>query len=142
MSAVAIYNQRLFEKATYADVKVITEKGKVIKAHKCILSRSPFFRALFQHEGDIREVPAHNVSYEVMKTLIFFIYTDIVNDLENIAGDLVLAADYYGMLDLKQKCIYSLEANVTFENFAQSFYIAERLGLTALREEVLRFVVS
>lgn len=139
------YIERIYADGILTDTTLVTEHSQEIHAHRCILARSPVFHAMFQNdmkEKQTGEVYINDISYEVLKEMVFFMYSDRVNDLDTIAGDLMLAADYYDLPDLKMMCLKSLEAHVTFINFAQSLFISERFGIDSLREAVLRFIVG
>jgi speckle-type POZ protein len=109
-----------------------------------ILSRSPVFLAMFQHnmrEGATGKVIVNSFEYRIMNELITFMYTNKVNELEEKAGDLLIAADYFDLTDLKEVCRTWLEANITLENFALSLQIADRYGIKSLKDSVLRFII-
>lgn len=139
------YAERMFFDKILTDVKIVTADDKTILAHKCVLARSPVFLAMFQNEMIEKqqgEVHVKNIKHRVMKEMIYFMYTSKVHELDSIAGDLVVAADYYDLPDLKEIAIKSLEGNINLENFAHSLYIAERFELKSLKETVLRYVVG
>lgn len=139
------YIERMFADGILTDVTLKTEDGKSTKAHRSVLARSPVFHAMFQNEMKEKhsdEVHVNNISHKVLKEMVLFMYSDKVNDMDAIAGDLMIAADYYDLPDLRIMCLKSLEANVTFKNFAYSLYIAERFGVVSLRKAVLRFVLG
>lgn len=139
------YRELMLQEAILTDITVVTSDHKTIKAHKAMLARSPVFRAMFINEMKEKlngEVDVKNFNHAVIQELINFIYTDKVQDLESIAGDLLLAADFYDLPELKEICIKSLEGNVTFANFSHSIIIAEHLQIISIREAVLKFVVE
>lgn len=137
------HNSKLFREGTLTDVELIV-RGRTIRAHRMILSRSSVFLAMFQHnmrEGATGKVIVNSFEYRIMNELITFMYTNKVNDLEEKAGDLLIAADYFDLTDLKEVCRTWLEANITLENFALSLQIADRYGIKSLKDSVLRFII-
>lgn len=128
-----------------ADVTIVTSDLMTIRAHKMILVRSPVFRAMFTNEMKEKinnEVVVKNFKHDIMQELLKYIYTDKVGDLRLIAGDLLVAADYYDLPELKKICIKALEENVNTSNFAHSLFVAERLQIISIREAVLKFVIQ
>ena len=58
--------------------------------------RSPVFRAMFDHdmlESCQRHVDIPDISIDVMKDLVRFIYTGVAPNLETLAPELLAAAD-------------------------------------------------
>lgn len=137
--------EKIFSTGFLTDAKLMTEDGKTIDVHRCILARSPVFRAMFLNEMKEKqngEVRVNDIRHEVLKKMVMFIYSNRVSDLDPIAGELMLAADYYDLPDLRAMCLKSLEDHVTFKNFTFSLYIAERFGVVSLKEAVLNFVIG
>lgn len=110
-----------------------------------MLGRSPVFRAMFMNEMKEKqsgEVIVKNFKHCIMLELLNFIYTDKVQDLDSVAGELLIAADFYDLPELKEICIHSLERHVNFNNFAHSLFVAERFQIISIREAVLKFVIE
>lgn len=139
------YIERCFADGIFTDTTLLTDDGKTVKAHRFILARSPVFLAMFQNEMMEKksgEVHVKDITHEALKAMVSFMYSGKISDIDEIAGDLMVAADYYDMPDLKAMCIKSLETSITYKNFAQSLYIAERFELNSLKENVKRFVLG
>jgi speckle-type POZ protein len=137
--------ERMLLNGILTDVKIKTSDKGEIDCHKCVLARSPVFLAMFQNDMTEKmqnEVAVHNIRYQVMKEMVYYIYTDKINKLDPIAGELFVAADFYDLKELKELCLKSLEVNVTYDNFAQSLYIAETYAIKSLKESVLRFIIG
>jgi BTB/POZ domain len=137
---------KLLQAELFTDIKIITADKKSIRAHKCILARSPVFFAMFSNENFVEnksgEVHVNNIGYHVMMALLGYLYTDKVNDLEPIAGDLMAVADFYDLPELRATCLKSLEDNVNFDNFCSSLQIAVTFNIEKLRDIVLHFIVT
>uniref|UniRef100_A0A6V7KQ41 BTB domain-containing protein n=1 Tax=Bracon brevicornis TaxID=1563983 RepID=A0A6V7KQ41_9HYME len=81
----------------FTDVVLIAEKTR-FPAHKVVLSaRSPVFAAMFKHkemrENVENEVTIQNIRPIVVKAMLEFIYRGEVAGIENLANDLLAAAD-------------------------------------------------
>lgn len=134
----------MFRDGTLADFEIIVN-GMSIRAHKYVLARSPVFLAMIQNEmveGKSQKVNIDHIAFGVMQEMISFMYTSKVQDLETMAGDLLIAADYYDLPDLKDICQKWLEANITFDNFAHSLEIAVRYDIESLKDFVLKFIIK
>lgn len=129
----------------FTDVKIITVDSNVIEAHKFVLARSPVFQAMFKNEMKEKksgEVHVKNFNYQTMISVIRFMYTDKVEDLKFVANELLNAADYYDLPELKETCITWLQHNISIHNFVQALLTAERFAIRTLRDAALRFVVT
>ena len=90
----------LLESGIYSDVRLIAKNqpGIEFKAHKAILaSRSPVFAAMFTSqfkEKDSDRVEIADVTADVLKQMLQFIYSNHVDNLEKDTLKLFHAADY------------------------------------------------
>ncbi len=101
---LAVYNDQ-----RCTDLTLLVENER-LPAHKVVLiARSPFFAAMFAHEenaefnkkevGDIItnkrtvQIELHAVSARGMRAALQFMYTDRVDDIGEVAGDTLVAAD-------------------------------------------------
>ncbi|OXU23128.1 hypothetical protein TSAR_012762 [Trichomalopsis sarcophagae] len=121
--------ENLLKLKKFSNVNIIVG-NKEFPVHKNILSvRSPVFSAMF--EANMREsienvVEVNDSSPEIMNELLQFIYTDNVN-LEVVPiMELLTAADKYQVEGLRVKCLESIMANLSTENFAEVLDIVDR----------------
>ncbi|XP_062608128.1 BTB/POZ domain-containing protein 6-B-like [Saccostrea cucullata] len=119
------------------------EEKSVLRAHKLILAiRSPVFKAMFY--GTLQEVGQdvniEDISYDIFKTLLRFIYTDKIK----LEGDTVIptlhAAQKYQIPALVNQCQSFLEAAVDSDNACVIFSQAKLFDLKELETNVLRFI--
>ncbi len=72
--------------------------GKVLKAHKVLLmTRSSVFKAMFSHdtlEASENRVVIKDFDFQTIQELLRYIYCEKVENLEAVAFDLFVAADY------------------------------------------------
>lgn len=139
------YMEKIFNDSILTDVSIVTDDGGIIRAHKCILARSPVFLAMFQNdmmEKKSNQIHVKEIKHDILKQIISFMYSNKVEILDPVAGELMIAADYYDLPDLKDICLKSLELNINMGNFAHSLFVAERLGFETLKDSILRFVVE
>ncbi|KAK1612567.1 hypothetical protein QYE76_036240 [Lolium multiflorum] len=142
----------LLQSGTGADVTFIVS-GESFAAHKLILSaRSPVFMVEFF--GDMKEKTSQSVEIEdmeatVFKTLLHFIYTDTVPELEKeqeestvMAQHLLAAADRYGLDRLKLICEAKLSRAVAVDTAATTLALAEQHNCLQLKGKCVEFILS
>ena len=84
-----------------------------------MIARSPVFDAMFRSdltEKAINTLKIEDIEPRVFEEVLRFIYTDSFNQMEEMASDLLVAAEKYMLTLLKAKCEVSLSRNVTVEN--------------------------
>lgn len=134
--------QQLFESKSQSDI-VIQVKAKKFDAHKLVLgTRSPVFLALFQSnlaETQTNTLKIRGIKPTVFKEVLRFMYTDQVEQLDELAEELLAAAERY-MLDLlKEKCVTHLAGTITVENCAEKLQFADLHSAAGLKTIVLDF---
>jgi speckle-type POZ protein len=134
--------KQLFERKLLTDV-VIHVKDEKFDAHKLILSaRSQVFLAMFQ--SDLTEAQSNTIKIEDIKPAVFkevlrFIYTDQVEQLDEIAEELLAVAERYMLELLKSKCESHLARKITVENCVDFLLLADLHSAVGLKTFVLDF---
>ena len=135
---------RMFEDQIYCDVSINVD-DQVIGAHKSVLSaRSPVFRAMFQHnmiESKTNSVQIEDMNYQVCKELLRFIYTGTIGQIDD-CRDLLVAADRYEILSLKDVCEKKLTKNVTSQNTIKYLLLASQHQLKTLEKSCFDFITN
>ena len=137
--------KQLFESKLLSDV-VIRVKKERFDAHKNILAaRSSVFLAMFQSE--LTETQTNTVKIEgiepaVFKEVLRFIYTDQVEQLDELAKELFEAAERYMLDFLKEKCVSHLATKISVENCAELLLLADLHSAAELKTFVLDFFRS
>lgn len=124
----------------------IKVQDKSIQVHKAILAaRSPVFAAMLQHV-DTNEVKTgileiKDVEYNVVREMLTFIYCGkSSSELNEIASDLLIAADKYRLEELKSHCEHNLIQAINLENACDLLIIADMYGASNLRKKVIHFI--
>ena len=97
--------EKMLTMDNFSDVKLTFDNNLEIKAHKCVLSvRSSFFERILR-TGDVTEIKIKNVSYEIMRMAIKYMYCSQLKD-QNLADAIKLlkAATLYEIPELVNKC--------------------------------------
>ena len=111
------------------DITLMTKDGKEFKGHRNVLSAaSPFFSKLLQsnmkenREGIVR---FKEISGAVMEDVLEFIYTGSVEETQANSKDLIVAANYLLIPELKKLSGRFLEQQMAKSNCISTFYFAE-----------------
>ncbi|GFT96734.1 TD and POZ domain-containing protein 4 [Nephila pilipes] len=119
--------------ALYLDKKLFDVNlrigDKTLPAHKAVLgSRSPVFRAMFDHDtkeknSNVVDIP--DVDLNTLARMLTFIYSDDIDKLNpDRAMKLYSAADKYQIDSLRKKCSEYLESNMTSKNVYKILVLA------------------
>ena len=116
-------------------------------AHKYVLAKkSVVFAAMFKHdtiESKNKSINIEDITFEAMKELLRFIYTNDFFDItDSTYFDLIKAADKYQILDLKQKCESEIAEKLMAENAFQLLAVADQSNASILKENTIEFIIS
>jgi len=121
---------KLFDDAKKADVTFLVN-GEKIKAHKTILfARSTYFERMFDSDmkenlSDEVEVPDDDP--EAFRGMLRYLYGGVAPpNLDDIAMDLFVLADKYGLEKLKTTCKTSIFANLGADTVVDALLLAYR----------------
>jgi hypothetical protein len=132
----------------HADVTFLVE-GEPVHAHRLLLSRSGFFRAMLGGgyaeggaggEGD--PIPIGDVSRDVFLSLLEYLYTDDVSVPLESAMELFRAADLFCVSRLQAICEQRMLESMGPDNAAALFFAADLHSATALKEKVLVYILD
>ena len=130
---------------SFADVAFVLEDESRVLAHRVILARCEFFRAMFHsgmRERDQQEIAIPNISSGVFKTLLKYLYTDEVAELTlDEAAAVFEAADRFGIDRLKRICEQRILAAISIDNACGILLTADRHSASSLRKRALDFVL-
>ena len=137
--------ERLFESGEFSDV-IFTADGEKLPVHKSILStRSPVFKAMFNHNVLEKHQPVidlKDIRYKALKELFRFMYSGKVNDLDEIAIDLLIAAEKYHLNSLKDICEKHLYSDISTNNAVEYLKLADTYNATQLKSKTIDFIAS
>nr|CAB3266537.1 speckle-type POZ protein B [Phallusia mammillata] len=135
--------QSLLDQSSFTDC-IFSVDGNEYKAHKAVVAaRSPVFRAMFEHEMEeskLNRVEIPDISHEVFKEMLSFLYTGTSPNLDEMAADLLAAADKYALERLKVMCEESLCSNLSVENVAEILILADLHNASQLKEMAIDFI--
>jgi len=129
----------------HADLAIICQ-GMTIPANRVLLSaRSEVFRAMFSHptkEATSGKVEISDIEPQILEQMLCYVYTGFAPEVENIAEDLLLAANKYALEELKVECVRVLEGKLNTENVIEMLIVADQYDAQSLKEAALAFLVK
>lgn len=130
--------KEMFESEKFSDFTLVVN-GKNLKVHKTILAaRSPMFAA--QMPGsNVDKMEITDLSYEAVLEFLRYIYTDQVENIDNISKDLLLASIRSKMEGLKPICYENIISKMDVANGADCLKFAHENKLQELRVASLDF---
>nr|XP_015927714.1 speckle-type POZ protein B-like [Parasteatoda tepidariorum] len=136
----------LFSDKSTSDVQMKVGE-EILQAHRSILSaRSPVFRAMFKPdmvEGKAEIVEIKDVNTEAFKSLINYIYCDEIDQLDyEKAKNLLIVADLYEVLRLKDMCASILMSEITDKNAVEIVSLAETYSHNGLKLFAIDFIAD
>ncbi|CAM6053663.1 unnamed protein product [Sphagnum tenellum] len=130
--------------STLSDVTFLVE-GRRFFAHRiALLASSDAFRAMFDggyREKEAKDIEIPNISWKVFELMMRCIYTGTVEVTSDIAQDLLRAADQYLLEGLKRLCEYAIAQDLTVENVANVYELAEAYHALSLRHTCVLFIL-
>jgi len=127
-----------------SDITFVVE-GQYIYAHKFMLVRSSYFRAMLM--GEMREasesmIRLEQIRYPIFISLLEYLYTDEVEIALESAMELFVAADEFCVPRLKAMCEKRMITSVTVDNAAAIFLAADLHSAESLKSKTLSFILS
>ncbi|KAG7366449.1 Kelch motif-containing protein [Nitzschia inconspicua] len=129
---------------TLSDVTFIVD-GVPVYAHKLMLTRSSYFRALFlgeMKESKMSTVDIQQVSHPIFLQVLEYLYTDQTRIPLETAMELFEAADLFCIPRLKTMCEKRMLQSINVENAASIFYAADAHCASALRAKAKKYILS
>ncbi|GFR26789.1 tdpoz3 [Trichonephila clavata] len=122
-------------KSSYNDLALsdtmLRTETKSFPAHIAILSaRSPVFRTMYSSgmkETIKRNVDILDLSDDTVQRMLIYMYTDTLESLRwESALLLYIAADKYGIMSLRNRCVSFIKKRLTTANVCEALTLAER----------------
>ena len=115
-------------------------------AHKAVLAaRSPVFAKMFEHdlqESTTNSVTLSDITPEVFKELLTYIYTGQAPNIQVLAGDLLNAAEKYQLDHLKVMCERQMSYGLQVDNAAETLVLAHTYRANQLKKNALMYIIK
>ena len=136
---------KMFDAKHFCDFAFIV-KGKEFKVNKAVLSvQSKVFKAMFANdmiEKHDNQCIIEDIECDVFKEFLSFIYRGKSSKMESMAEPLLIIADKYEILDLKDICEDSIFSDITTENAIQIVLFADKYNASKLLHKTIDFIVD
>ncbi|KAL6504525.1 hypothetical protein OROGR_026448 [Orobanche gracilis] len=117
-----------------------------IPAHRAVLtSRSPVFRAMLENEMEESlsgTIKISDVSYDVLRTFVNYLYTAEACLDEHMACDLLVVSEKYQVKHLKTFCEKYLMSRLNWENSLPYYAFAHQHGAKCLLDAALSLIMD
>jgi speckle-type POZ protein len=116
-------------------------KNCTIAAHKAIVgARSPLFATIFKQDmNENNEIEIEDVELPVFQKMLQFIYTNDC-DVGEHAEELLIAADRYGIIDLKDICEEELKSKLTVDKATRLLTVSDKCQAKTLKKTAVPFI--
>uniref|UniRef100_A0A6N2LUU9 BTB domain-containing protein n=1 Tax=Salix viminalis TaxID=40686 RepID=A0A6N2LUU9_SALVM len=123
-----------------------TASSVPVPAHKAVLaSRSPVFKAMLENEMEESRsgiIKISDVSYDVLRTFVNYLYTAEACLDEQMAYDLLILAEKYEVKHLKAYCEKFLVSKLNWDNSFVSYAFAHQHNAKHLLESALSLITD
>ena len=125
----------------------VGQDGVLIKASKFILcARSCVFKGMLcsgMLEAKTKFIVIDDIDETAFRHLLYFIYTDrVLDDLEEYAAQVLVAATKYQVTGLIERCSEALCARLTADNVHEVVELSSNFGAETLKEFCVAYVVE
>lgn len=135
--------KQLYDEKLFADMSITSSDGVTFKAHKAVLAaRSPVLCEMLK-SGEVANgcIVINDVSSDVLKQLLKFLYTAEVENLEAIVWDLIVAADKLLVQRLKYYCSNHIRDTLSSETIFKALSLIDRIPkLSGLFKHCVDFI--
>ncbi|XP_065208016.1 TD and POZ domain-containing protein 5-like [Planococcus citri] len=130
-----------------SDISLLSNDGKVCEAHKGMLAaRSSVYAAMFSNmkETEQHEMKIEDMNGAVMEEMLRYVYTGKpdMEKLNNLAKDLLLAANKYNLKGLKYICESKFISELSVSNAVEMLEFAELQTATRLKSAAVNFIIT
>jgi len=137
--------KKVFDSNAFSDCTITCQETE-FKCHMFVLAaRSPVFQAMFTNdhqEAITKTVDIKNLTPNVVKDMLNYIYTGNTPNLAQGASDLLEAADQYQLDLLKDLCEENLCSTTAIENVVEHLILGDLYGAKKLKKMSMSFVVK
>lgn len=147
------YHQRIpptkmeafFNSDCFSDFEIVCD-DREIPVHRLMLAAySPVFMRMLETqmiETATKEVKIADIRGKVMFEFVRFIYSDKIEDFEDVAVELLDAAEKYEIKELKVKCIRYLNENLSTDTVFDTLMLADQYDAEGLLGDCIKFIGS
>merc|ERR1719391_141233 len=108
-----------------------------------LITRSPVFKAMLQQdtlESQTNVVKINDIEPKVLEEMLLYIHTGEYPNIKDLAKELLAAADFYQLDELKYGCQSFLCETLNSENSSGILILSNKFSATKLKKEALKFI--
>jgi len=108
-----------------------------------LTARSRVFKAMFQHdsmENQTNVVNIEDIEPKVLEEMLLYIHTGDSPNIKDLAKELLAAADYYQLDELKNSCQSFLSDTLDTDNAIGILIISDKYTASNLKKDALKFI--
>ena len=126
----------------FSDLVLICSDGQKMHVAKNVVSvQCPAFAATVaavMEENNFAKFD--DIDFKTMLKLLRFIYSGQITNIEEVDLELLIAANRFGIDDLKDMCVSSLMETFTKKGFTKVLKIADELKIQDLKENIIDYI--
>ncbi|XP_065203416.1 speckle-type POZ protein-like [Planococcus citri] len=134
---------RLFMNEDFSDVRLSVE-NKIYPAHKIVLiARSPVFGAMFSYDTKEKQsncIELQDITFAAFREMLRYMYTGKVQNLKELAPELLAAADKYDLKNLKIICEKELYETLSQSTAVATVMLADMYHAENLKKQALLYM--
>jgi len=108
-----------------------------------LTARSRVFKAMFQHdtmENQTNVVNIEDIEPKVLEEMLLYIHTGDSPNIKDLAKELLAAADYYQLDELKNRCQSYLSDALDTDNAISILILSDKYSASNLKKDALKFI--
>jgi len=108
-----------------------------------LTARSRVFKAMFQHdsmENQTNVVNIEDIEHKVLEEMLLYIHTGDSPNIKDLAKELLAAADYYQLDELKDSCQSFLSDTLGTDNAIGILILSDKYSASNLKKDALKFI--
>ncbi|CAL1284119.1 unnamed protein product [Larinioides sclopetarius] len=137
---------KLYAEHVLCDLEIKTETTSFFVHRIVLCARSPVYLAMLTNDMAEKRnecIKMEDISDDILEKFLFFLYTDIFEDLEwEAAVGLYYAADKYNIERLKTMCCSFFMKNIDIDNVCELLFLADKHQDSNLKRRVEDFILE
>jgi len=135
--------ENAFQEKNSFDVNVNCGDASFKCSKFMLTARSRVFKAMFQHdtmENQTNVVNIEDIEPKVLEEMLLYIHTGDSPNIKDLAKELLAAADYYQLDELKDSCQSFLSDTLGTDNAIGILIISDKYSASNLKKDALKFI--
>ena len=142
VSKIAQNYAKLLNNKKFSDLVLICSDRQKIHVAKYVISvQCPAFAATVSAVMDENNFAKFvDIDFKTMFTILRFIYSGKISYIEEVDLELLVAANRFGIDDLKEMCVSSLMETFPGKGFTKVLKIADELKIQDLKDNIIDYI--